>query len=133
MKKQFETKEEAIKAVNESQMSEVDIQANANKVEVVKKMPEMVMFEFRNERDGPQVPLTFHFHSANCPLKHYTLWHGKQYTLPVEIVEHIENCKIAQYEHKVSEGDDKYMQGQLMPRVTHYKYSFGCKMIRKAA
>jgi hypothetical protein len=64
-------------------------------------IPEMRKVQFVNGRD-PGQELMFHYHSETHPLKHYTLFHGKEYTLPVEIIEHLENCSIPVYAYRTS-------------------------------
>lgn len=96
------------------------------KVVPVKVMPEMETVVFRNDRD-PGVMHEFHYHSATHPLKHYKLYHGKEVTLPVEIIEHLENRKIPLYAYRP--GPD----GHPEMYINGYRYYFTCKRVRKAA
>lgn len=92
-------------------------------VKVFKDIPEMTTIIFRNDRD-PGVPLEFHYASKTHPLNHYTLEHGKQYTLPVEVVEEIESKRIPIYVYKKGPDD-------LPVKVINgYKYMFTCKQVR---
>jgi len=129
-KKEFESKEEAQEYIEKTQMTDSEIDARSRKVDVAPVMPKMVQIEFRNERDGNKTPLTFHYHSKTHPLKHYTLFHGYKYDLPVEVVEHLESCRIAQYENKIVEDSDRHLPGSVVPKVTSYKYMFHCKPVR---
>jgi hypothetical protein len=81
---------------------------------------------FRNDRD-PGIPLEFHYASKTHPLHHYTLYHGQEAQLPVEVIEHLESCSIPIYEYrKGPDGHPKmYQNGR--------KYSFTCKTVRSAA
>src|SRR5271165_75887 len=72
---------------------------NEQKLAVVKVMPKMEKVVFRNDRD-PGHPLEFHYHSITHPLHHYKLFHGKEYTLPVEIVEHLESRAVPIYGYR---------------------------------
>jgi len=64
-------------------------------------MPKMVRKIFLNGRD-PGVALHFHYHSKTHPLKHYTLFHGKEHELSEEIVTHLESCAERQYGYRQS-------------------------------
>lgn len=54
---------------------------------------------FLNGRD-PGISLEFHYHSKTHPLKHYTLHHGQEVDLPVEVIDHLENCAENVYAYK---------------------------------
>ncbi len=87
-------------------------------------IPEMRRVQFINGRD-PGQELMFHFHSKTHPLKHYTLFHGKEYDLTVEIIEHLESrveC-IYGYRPGPSGHPEMYVKG--------HKYPFSCKTVRK--
>ena len=62
-------------------------------------IPEMRTGIFINNRD-PGYPLEFHYHSKSHYLKHYKLIHGKEYTLPLEVVQHLESCAEPQYDYR---------------------------------
>lgn len=93
---------------------------------VAKYVPEMKRIQFINNRD-PGQELMFHYHSKTHYLKHYTLYHGKEYDLPVEIVDHLENCAERQYGYRTgaSGHPEMYVKG--------LKYIFRCQSVRKAA
>lgn len=93
---------------------------------VVKEVPEMRRIQFINGRD-PGQELMFHYHSATHPLKHYTLFHGKEYDLPLEVIEHLENCAEKQYGYRQGPNGhpEMYTKGQ--------RYIFSCKTPRKTA
>jgi hypothetical protein len=65
------------------------IPTEKNPVFVAKEIPKMETITFVNNRD-PGITLYFHYHSKTHPLKHYTLVHGQKYTLPVEVIKHLE-------------------------------------------
>jgi hypothetical protein len=92
-------------------------------VQIVATMPKMERILFRNDRD-PGHALEFHFRSKTHPMHHYKLCHGKEYTLPVEIIEHLENRKIPLYAYR--KGDDGHPQMY----VSGYKHQFTCKTVR---
>lgn len=79
-------------------------------VVVAKEIPQMDTIVFQNNRD-PGETLYFHYHSKNHPLKHYELVHGMQYTLPREVVRHLEgdnpydpwSCHMRKYARRVRE------------------------------
>lgn len=100
---------------------------DGEKIVIVKKVPEMRKFVFLNGRDPGQA-LYFHYSSATCPLKQYTLYHGKEHVLPVEIVEHLEECKEPQYAYR--KNPDHGMQEHY---IHSYKYIFQCKNVKQAA
>lgn len=89
-------------------------------------VPEFRWIQFINNRD-PGYPLDFHYHSKTHPLKHYTLYHGKEYNLPVEIIEHLENCAERQYGYRQG------MSGHPEMYVKSLKYIFRCQPIKRAA
>ena len=91
---------------------------------IAKRMPEMRRICFLNGRD-PGQELMFHYHSKTHHLKHYTLFHGKEYDLPVEVIEHLENCRESQYGYRVNPNSghpEMYTKG--------YKYIFQCKNVK---
>ena len=96
------------------------------KIAIAVEMPKMETIVFRNDRD-PGIPLTFHFASKGHPLHHYTLYHGQEHTLPVEVIEHLESCAIPIYAYR--KGPDGHPQMYQNGK----KYSFTCKTVRHAA
>lgn len=95
-------------------------------VVVAQYVPEYRKVQFVNGRD-PGQELMFHYHSKTHPLKHYTLFHGKEYDLPVEIIEHLENCAEKQYGYRQGHSGHPEMY------VKSLKYIFQCKSVKKAA
>lgn len=91
---------------------------------IAKYVPEMKRIQFINGRD-PGQELMFHYHSKNLPLKHYTLYHGKEYDLPVEIIEHLENCAERVYGYKQGPNGHPEMY------VKTLKYIFRCQNVKK--
>ena len=57
-------------------------------------------------------------------MTHYTLEHGKEYTLPLEVVENLEDSKIPIYAYQND------TDGIPQIYVKGYKYNFSCKVIR---
>lgn len=95
-------------------------------VVVAEYIPEMRRIQFINGRD-PGYPLDFHYHSKTHPLKHYTLYHGQEYDLTTEIIEHLESCAERQYGYRQGPNGhpEHYVKG--------LKYNFRCQNVRKAA
>lgn len=99
-------------------------------VVISREIPKMETIIFTNNRD-PGLPLEFHYHSATHPLKHYKLLHGHQYTLPLEVVRHLEgdnpscpqSCSEAQYGYR--RGAD----GHPEMYVKSYKNNYMCKRV----
>ena len=90
-----------------------------------KYIPEMKKIQFINNRD-PGQELMFHYHTKTHPLKHYTLYHGKEYDLPVEIIDHLENCAERQYGYRQGPNGHPEMF------VKGLKYIFRCQSVKKA-
>jgi uncharacterized protein YtpQ (UPF0354 family) len=97
-----------------------------NTIVIAKEIPEMRRVQFMNQRD-PGHALMFHYHSATHPLKHYTLQHGKEYDLSVEVILHLEDCNEKIYGYR--KGDD----GHPEMYIKSLKYVFSCKAARKKA
>lgn len=91
---------------------------------ITKYIPKMETIIFRNERD-PGIPLEFHYHSKTHPLKHYTLYHGQEHTLPVEVIEHLESCAVPIYAYK------RDMEGKPQMYRQAMRHQFTCKTVRK--
>jgi hypothetical protein len=89
-------------------------------------IPEYRYVQFINGRD-PGVALEFHYASKTHPLKHYTLFHGYNYDLPVEIIDHLENCAERNYGYRTGES------GHPEAYVKSLKYIFQCKPAKRAA
>ena len=97
-------------------------------------IPRMETIVFMNNRD-PGVTLHFHYASATHPLRHYDLIHGQQYTLPVEVINHLEgqnpwdqwSCHSRLY------GKRQKADGTTEHYVNGYKSYFQCKPVRMAA
>lgn len=71
------------------EIEDLGIATEEKPVIIASYVPPMETITFINNRD-PGVPLYFHYHSKTHPLKHYTLAHGHKYTLPVEVIRHLE-------------------------------------------
>jgi hypothetical protein len=84
---------------------------------------EMRSFVFVNGRD-PGCPLEFHYHSKTHYLKQYKLLHGHEYTLPLEVIEHIESRAIPNYTYRKGEDGHPVMQ------VSSYNYLYQCRNTR---
>lgn len=96
------------------------------KIVIAKYVPEMRRIQFINGRD-PGQELMFHYHSKTHPLKHYTLYHGKEYDLSVEVIEHLESCAEKQYGYRQGPNGHPEMY------VKTLKYIFRCQNVRKSA
>jgi len=97
-----------------------------DEIVIARYVPEMRRIVFQNGRD-PGQELMFHYHSKTHPLKHYTLFHGKEYDLPVEVIEHLENCAEHQYGYRQGPNGhpEMYTKG--------LRYLYSCKTPRKVA
>lgn len=93
---------------------------------VAREIPEYKRTIFVNNRD-PGVALHFHYHSKTHPLKHYTLYHGYEHELPVEVITHLENCGEPQY------GIRKTEQGLPEHFVKGFKYIFSFRTPKPVA
>ena len=59
------------------------------KVVVAQEVPKTQKIIFTNNRD-PGCTLYFHYASKTHPLLHYTLMHGQEHELPIEVINHLE-------------------------------------------
>ena len=89
-------------------------------------IPEMRKVIFLNGRD-PGVALHFHYHSKTHPLKQYTLYHGFEHELDVEVINHLESCAERIYGYR------KTAQGMPEHYVKSLKYIFSFKNPSKQA
>jgi len=104
---------------NES-IEQVAEELKENQVVVVNEMPKVEKVIFRNQRDPGHV-LEFHYSSKTHPFKQYKLVDGQQYTLPIEVIKNLEQCRenIEKY-RRSSEGiPEIYIAG--------YKTHFVCE------
>lgn len=62
-------------------------------------IPEYKKVVFVNNRDTG-IALHFHYHSKTHALKHYTLFHGYEHDLPLEVIEHLESCAETLYSYR---------------------------------
>lgn len=124
--------EKDCKAAYEEDFLKDDSQLDANeKVVVVNHVPEYRKIIFINNRDPGQT-LYFHYKSKTHPLKHYTLAHGLEYNLPLEIIQHLEgqndtdpySCHERQY------GTRKNYEGLPENYVASYKPYYQCRTAR---
>lgn len=97
-----------------------------DKVVLAKHVPEYRKINFLNGRD-PGYPLDFHYSSKTHPLKIYKLLHGKEYNLPVEIIEHLESLSEPQYGYR------KGMDGHPEMFINSRKFIFQCRNVPKNA
>jgi hypothetical protein len=93
---------------------------------IAKHIPPMRRIIFLNGRD-PGQELMFHYHSSTHPLKHYTLFHGKEYDLSEEVIQHLENCAERQYGYRQGQSGHPEMYTKSL------KYIFQCKSVKKVA
>lgn len=87
------------------------------------EIPKMKKILFINGRD-PGYPLDFHYHSKTHPLKLYTLLHGKEYELPEEIIDHLEQCAELQYGYRQNSDGKPEMY------TKNKKYLYSCKPVK---
>ncbi len=97
-------------------------------------IPKFADIIFMNNRD-PGTTLHFHYASKTHPLRLYDLIHGQKYTLPVEVINHLEgtNEKDPWACHSRLYGQRKRGDGTTETYVNGYKSYFQCKELRKAA
>lgn len=112
--------------LSEKAQGSPDVKSPNEGVVVATFIPPTERIQFLNGRD-PGCELLFHYHSKNHPLKHYTLFHGKEYDLPVEVIDHLENCAEKQYGYRMGPNGHPEMYTKSL------KYIFQCKRVRKAA
>lgn len=93
---------------------------------ITNHIPQYRKVVFLNNRD-PGVALHFHYHSKTHPLKHYTLFHGLEHELPVEVIDHLESCGEAQYGYR------KNREGHPEHYVTGHKYIFQFRNAKQVA
>lgn len=118
--------EQNILSDNPEGLPECKAATEEGKIVIATHIPEYRKIQFVNQRD-PGQELMFHYHSKTHPLKHYTLFHGKEYDLPVEVIEHLESCAESQYGYRTGHSGhpEMYTKG--------FKYIFRCQPVRKAA
>ncbi len=100
-------------------------------VVVAQEIPQYERVLFQNNRD-PGCTLYFHYASGTHPLKHYTLAHGLEYDLPVEVIKHLEgDNKCDPYScHTRIYGQRKNYEGLPENYVSGYKPHFNLKHVR---
>jgi hypothetical protein len=99
-----------------------------NNIVIAKTIPpkeEKKRVIFLNGRD-PGIALEFHYHSATHPLERFTLYHGLEVDLPVEIIEHLESCGEHIYGYRPGPEGHPQMYTKSM------KYIFSCKPVNSA-
>lgn len=102
-------------------------EAEAPLVVIAKHIPEMKKVQFLNGRD-PGYPLEFHMATKTHPLKQYKLLHGHEYDLPLEVVEHLEQCNEPQYGYRTG------LDGHPEMYIKSRRYLYQCRQVpRKAA
>lgn len=112
-------------------LTDLGIPTEEKPVVVAIEMPKTEKIVFINNRD-PGVPLQFHYHSKTHPLHHYTLFHGKTYDLPVEVIYHLEGeSKLEQWTcHMRKYGQRLNADGVTETYVNGYVPYYQCKRIR---
>ncbi len=101
------------------------------KVVVANQVPAYERVVFVNNRD-PGCILYFHYKSATHELKHYTLLHGLEYDLPVEVIKHLEGQgKNDPYTcHARIYSERKNYEGLPESYISGYKPYFQCRSVR---
>lgn len=88
-------------------------------------IPEHKRVVFINQRD-PGHTLHFHYASKTIPLHQYHLLDGYEYTLPVEVISHLESCAERIYGYR------KGLDGNPAIYVKAFKYNFSFRQPRAA-
>lgn len=101
------------------------------KVVVAQEVPKYERIVFINNRD-PGCTLYFHYSSKTHPLKMYTVGHGMEYNLPVEVIRHLEGQNpMDPYScHSRIYGERKNHEGLPETYVSGYKPYFQCRSVR---
>jgi hypothetical protein len=89
---------------------------------ISKEIPKMKKVVFLNGRD-PGETLYFHYHSKTHPLKQYTLYHGQEHELPVEVIEHLESCGESIYAYRTGRDGHPEMYRKSMKYIFQFKSS----------
>lgn len=89
------------------------------KVIITNHIPEYRKVVFVNQKD-PGCEVTFHHKTKTHPMKQYTLFHGKEYDLPVEIIESLEKCGIPLYGKEIM--TDKGFERPIIGYSYHYSF-----------
>lgn len=112
-------------------LEEADCLPSEEQVVIAKEIPKYEKVVFINNRDAGSV-LYFHYESGTHPRKHYTLVHGQEYNLPVEIIRHLEgqNPSDPYACHKRIYGAGMNPEGNYAPAVTGYQSYFQCRTVR---
>ena len=117
---------EEILKENPEGLPEAKAAVEEGEIVIAHVIPDMRRIMFINGRD-PGQELMFHYHSATHPLKHYTLFHGKEYDLPVEIIDHLETRSEPVYGYRTGASGHPEMF------TKSQKYIFSCKKARHIA
>jgi len=101
------------------------------KVVVANEVPKYERIVFVNNRD-PGCALYFHYATKTHPIKHYTLMHGLEYNLPVEVIKHLEgqNQSDPYSCHSRIYSERKNYEGMPETYVSGYKPYFQCRSVR---
>ena len=101
-------------------------------VYIAKDIPRTQDIVFINNKDPSQV-LQFHYHSKTHPLKRYNLIPGHKYTLPVEIIQHLEGqSEKDPYACHRREYAERMVDGKTELYVTNHVSYYQCRPIRAA-
>lgn len=90
----------------------------APQIVVSPTIPEYRKVVFINGRDSGY-PLEFHYCTKTHPLKQYKLLHGFEYNLPVEVIEHLEQCNEPIYAYR--KGLDGHPEMYVISRKYHFQ------------
>lgn len=101
------------------------------KVVIANEIPKMERVLFQNNRD-PGAALYFHYCSGTHPLKHYTLVHGQEYDLPVEVIKLLEGQRAGDpYTcHSRLYSERRNLEGNPETYVSGYKPYFQLRTVR---
>jgi hypothetical protein len=99
-------------------------------VHVMTEMPKMCRIRFYNLRD-PGRELKFFLSTKTHPLHHYTLYHDREYDLPLEVVQHLDginnnSCMVPIRRDKINPDS-----GVSESYIHSWKGMFQCKFIKQ--
>ena len=110
-----------------------DIPINEKIITEAVPIPKMEKIIFINNRD-PGCALQFHYASKTHPLKMYTLFHGHEHELQVEVIQHLEGTKPGDPWscHSRKYGRREKPDGSTETYENSYVPYFQCKSVRVA-
>lgn len=103
-------------------VDQIAAELKENQVVIADEIPKAERVIFRNQRDPGHV-LEFHYASSTHPFKQYKLIDGHKYTLPIEVIKNLEQCRehIEKYRRNADGIPEIYVAG--------YKTHFVCERV----